>query len=723
MNKLHHLIRYALEQGVLCAVSSGEDGAIYSLGDRRYRLLQNGASYIDEDGLRVALRRELPIIEVIDLICAAAECGVISDGTPGRKLLEYGGDYTEICGSRAVFIFCIVSQIGEGKTFKTVFSPDAQDVENGIEYAHRSSAFVDMLIKRVMNKYGVLYSDGICGGAETLVLSAPPLHSDVVFVGRETLKIEKRSSEPIALIKMLIRYRDTSGGGSFVRNIIDDIYLHISPNGGVEWSFPKIFTDNDNGDISDLEKNCRVVSVEERKKAEALMRVIESPAGKRAMFTALKENEASMLYGVIQSRKKEYAASPELPKVEFSITPLAMYCSYPIIKTLTYTLAPAPEMISGNRYLSGFEVEYSVSFPDSEIGEYRVEHCGKRVKLTEENPLTIAFTNDFTREKYPKAVPAPLDRVTALGKLNPEYYGSAELENVHFLSSEIITGETLEGLAYDKDLPFLRSDVKRCLVEGKYYHVRDLIKVDAAVKDGMILAEEDGGYVRKCEENTYVPCSHCGSIYGGRSADVEKYIREHRVCNKQSEKGEPYYCCDRCVGEIGEGEKAVLRVRVPGEDRIRFAYVLEDLKGKSELCVCSWLNELIYAKEAGVCDCCGERLSKIKIDEISGRHLCHFCVGKLNGIASAVKASDLSNGLWRELKRSLRFGDAKRKQCEILERGDLLWVYRRYSDADGLERMNSYCFIKMSLGKRSLYLLKGISTLKMINGVWQIDKK
>ena len=697
MEKLRQLIRYAEAQGDLSKISETSDEITYSVDGRNFKLTCCDRGILDENGLWHFLKRKYPIIEVIELIRAAIESDVVRDESSDRKLSSFGYDYLELCSSKDVFIFCVDTS-DKLEVYKIVFSRECQDTENGIEYAHRASLFIDTLVKRIMNKYSVLYADAACNAVPS-IRAELPLHETVKQIGTVEMLDGVSSSEPIAKVRVLIRYRDTVGNSTFVENIIDDIFLFVAADGTVEWSFPKLHF----GVRGYSENECRTVSVEERKKIDRLRREIESPKGKRAMFSALRRQSESALYEVIEKRKGEYAKTETPPKIEYSVTPLAMYISYPIQKTATYTLAFSERFLTENSKRRGQETAYSIKVIDAEINQFWVERGGVKHYVSENNPLVLAYTRNFLREET-EPIPACFDCVSQLSELNPEYYGDGEFKNVFFLNTELISRSTDEDIAYDMNVPFLRSDMKRCELNGKRYHVRDMLAVDVVLKDGKSIGTDVKRYIRRCPENGTAECSYCKKVYGGKKTEIGKYVSAHKIINVSGK-----HCCESCIGKkLSDGGQILVKARNVGGGAV---YVKADLKSLEELRICNWSDELLYRNATNRCRCCGESVNINSLYPISGGGLCYHCLGAEEFGVVMTPAVNVPDSLWRGVKRSLKFRDMRRSQCDIAEKGGYVWVYSEYT-RNGDKYHNTYCFVKQGKGGKDFYYLKNCITLR-----------
>lgn len=710
MEKLQQLIRYAAQQGDLeeLQAQEGEIGR-YAVSGRVFRLTAQSDGFLDEDGLWRFLKRRYPIIEVIELIRAAVECGVIIDVSNGCRLADLGCDYSAICASSEIFVFCTRT---EEKTYKLVFSHQLQDADNGIEYAHRSSKFVDALVKSVVNKYGVLYAESFCS-SESVINTSLPLHKSVITLGGMRIDDGGRTADPMAQVKVLIRYRDTVGNSTFIENIIDDIFVYCPANGATEWSFPKLRFDERGGSDSGFKR----LTAEDRKKVYRLRRTVESAEGKRAMFSELKNHEGSALYEVIEKRKAEYAKAVKsgiTPVVEYSITPLAVYCSYPTQKTVTYRLRSNPGFREKGNAKYDHEVRYSISVFDSEIDRFWIEREDGKHVISEENPLVLAYTRNFTREEGIAPIPACMDCVSVLSDLNPTFYGGEEFRGVFFLTSELCTRNSFKQgtIGYDTDEHFLISDLKKCELDGKYYHVKDLREVDVALVNGELRDDGRKKYVHNQPDVVIHTCDFCGTVYGGSLIDIKKYKNMHEVVNRSGK-----CCCDKCVGARLSSGGMILRVR--GRDG-GTVYVQDDVRKLSSVCICNCSDELTYKAEAVRCGCCGEYVNADYILKEGGLKLCSVCRGESDVISQGKDASSPAvEDVWRGVRSAMKPSDILNKdRCVIFEKGGgseptgYVWVYVDTPRKKEGARTNVYCFVKDTVGKRTFYYLKNRVSLK-----------
>ena len=217
--RIEQLIKYAEALGTLTTVTDD--------GTTEYRLSVGGAvscyskTADGKKALYTALRRAYPITEVIDLVTEALKSRVLrevavdsdaakgdgdGESSVGSAFVDFKNDYLEICRSKKVFVFAFISADAEDRHFKVVFSPDVQDDAGGIEYAHRGSNFVDLLLRQVFGGYSMLYAQKTRTASGTVINTEPPIDGLFQFVGRRTVTENENANEMMAQIKLLIRY-------------------------------------------------------------------------------------------------------------------------------------------------------------------------------------------------------------------------------------------------------------------------------------------------------------------------------------------------------------------------------------------------------------------------------------------------------------------------------------------------------------------------------------
>ena len=155
MNLLYvnDLIDYASKLGILVK----DENNNFILNDKEYKFNYNELDSNENLPLINELRANLPITEVIDLVREAISLGIVYDISNEYKLkclLDLNG-YIDIVSSTH-FIFKINSESFDDIIYDVTFDKRKHDIKKKIEYASRTSLFVDTLMKRIMAKYNIL---------------------------------------------------------------------------------------------------------------------------------------------------------------------------------------------------------------------------------------------------------------------------------------------------------------------------------------------------------------------------------------------------------------------------------------------------------------------------------------------------------------------------------------------------------------------------------------
>ena len=149
----NNLINYALNIGML--IKNENDN--YILNDNIYHFDFSNIDDKENELLINNLRSNLPITEVIDLVKEAIALNIVTDVSGENKLKDFldFDDYLGVVNENH-FLFKINSESFDDTIYKVTFDKRKHDIKRKIEYASRTSQFVDTLMKRIMAKYNIL---------------------------------------------------------------------------------------------------------------------------------------------------------------------------------------------------------------------------------------------------------------------------------------------------------------------------------------------------------------------------------------------------------------------------------------------------------------------------------------------------------------------------------------------------------------------------------------
>ncbi|MCR5350290.1 MAG: hypothetical protein K6E20_04785, partial [Acholeplasmatales bacterium] len=643
-----------IENGEKISFKLNEDSLFYDFSDKESK---NNEIIIKK------LRKLMPICGIIDLVNEAIKLGVITDISQDFKampLTEYENDYSKITKAFA-FYYKINSELFDDTVYKITFDKKNHDIKKKIEYASRTSLFIDTLMKRIMTKYNIL----LVRKASWNELDAPKLRldkntiCDSYEISDSTLETDMIENQ----LKVLINYRDNFNNTTCTENVIDDIFLNVDGN-NINYGFFKIGKSNDNDPIYEVINED--VSADDIDSLLKIRNLINEPEVKFNIFETLRNNNETNLSNLIDLRIKEYEQRLNTdPKIEFTITPLSIYCNHIVKKTATFTLK------SNNRFFKDFEYDYSVEYNPANIDEceYNIYGDGDIDRLRDDEELILAFSDLYDNKDLHMKVTSKRF-ATCLYDLNNHYH-SDKYKDVYFLNDNLVKLKDNSILPYDgnpDEFTYLRSQIVMGEISGNYIYIKDATKVDDKDILGVDLLDIDtdryvaNEYVRKCDI--------CGHVFGATSEVWEEYKKAHVLVNDINTRS----CCDNCVGTILDTGNAVIYSKGYNE------YYLDNPKDLKYTDIClaceNPMDAFIHINNSNnltkMCKICHKHYCQEHLDIKT--HVCINCSQKTS------KRSSISNDKFIKLiKSNLEPKDILSKDLEFnYDKDDLsLWVYSK----------------------------------------------
>ena len=219
MDYINDLINYAEYIGIL---EKKDD--YFILNDKIYNFDFDNLDNKDNEILIKELKSNLPITEVIDLVKEAINLGIVIDVSNEYKInnLNLDYDYINIIKEN-YFIFKINNESFDDIIYKVTFDKRKIDIKKKIEYASRTSQFVDTLMKRIMAKYIIL----LVRKADFKTDKYPTLkesdHFDFKF--SHIIDTESETDTIQTEIKVMVNYKDNFNNQTISFNVIDDIFI------------------------------------------------------------------------------------------------------------------------------------------------------------------------------------------------------------------------------------------------------------------------------------------------------------------------------------------------------------------------------------------------------------------------------------------------------------------------------------------------------------------
>ena len=365
------LIDYASSIGIL--VKDEENNFI--LNDMKYQFNYNDISSVNNERLIRDLRSNLPITEVIDLVREAITLGIVTDISSENKLVDFLtlNNYIEIV-NEGYFLFKINSETFDDIIYKVTFDKRKHDIKRKIEYASRTSQFVDTLMKRIMAKYNIL----LVRKANFKTEKYPSIKESELYDSKfsHIIDTEDESDTIQNEIKVMVNYRDNFNNQTISENVIDDIFISLSKN-EVSYGFynvgqseaePLYDAINEEVDLEDIDSLLRIRNL------------LSSPLVKFNIFETLRGNSNTNLARLINSREENLIETNSIePKIEFTVTPLSIYCNHIVEKKCVY------EITSKNPYYKDYPLMYELKYNPSQVFNEVFEKKAKKANKTSTN--------------------------------------------------------------------------------------------------------------------------------------------------------------------------------------------------------------------------------------------------------------------------------------------------------------------------------------------------
>lgn len=524
------LINYGLYIGLL---EENENGFI--LNDKTFKFDFENREAIENEELIKELRSNLPITEVIDLVREAISLDIVSDISSEKKLNEFLSydDYIGIV-NEGYFLFKINSESFDDVIYKVTFDKRKHDIKGKIEYASRTSLFVDTLMKRIMSKYNILLVRKANFNTDQYPIIDGTYYYDAKF--SHILDTESQTDTIQNEIKVMVNYKDNFNNKTVSENVIDDIFINLSKsditygfyNIGQSEAEPLYDAINNDVDSSDIDSLLRIRNL------------VSSPEVKFNIFETLRNNKNTNLAKLMKSREYDLSETKSLdPKIEFTITPLSIYCNHIVEKKCVY------EIVSKNPYYKDYPLEYEISYNPSNVNEisFDVEIDGivERVKNEE---LILAFDDAPTR--------GPVKPCMTINRCAVMLYGFNEkfiddiYNDVYFLKDSLVKLINNRVEPFDGELDddtYLKSQIVKGEITGNYYYIGDTLEMPA--RDILGAAIEDDGNMHYVSKNFEKRCPTCNHLFGATNDVWKMYLDSHLIVNKEGNIS----CCDYCANE------------------------------------------------------------------------------------------------------------------------------------------------------------------------------
>ncbi len=526
-DNINNLIDYALYTNLL----EIKDDKYY-LFDKLYEFDSINLENNINESLIKDIRGNLPIVEVIDLVNEAINLKIVSDISMDFKLNEFisfENNYINIVKEN-YFVFKINSESFDDVIYKVTFDKRKHDIKNKIEYASRTSEFVDTLMKRIMAKYNILLvrkADFKTDKYPTLKTSA---HFDFKFshiidTDYETDTIQNE-------IKVMVNYKDNFNNQTLNLNVIDDIFINLSKN-EVSYGFYNIGQSeakpiydaiNNDVDYKDIDSLLRIRNL------------VSDPLVKFNIFDTLRKNDNTNLYKLIKSREDILnETNSREPKIEFTVTPLSIYCNHIVEKKCVY------EIRSKNPYYKDFPLLYEITYNPLDITDitYEIEIDGIKEKIKGED-IYLAFDDAPIRGSVTPKITLK-DYCLNLYGFN-ERFNDDIYKDVYFLKDSLVKlienkVEPFDGILDDNT--YLKSQIVKGEITGNYYYINDAISLDKEDILGVAVVDEGMHYVSKEYARM---CPICNHKFAATDEVWKMYLDNHLIVNSDN----LISCCDYC---------------------------------------------------------------------------------------------------------------------------------------------------------------------------------
>ena len=464
-------------------------------------------------------------------------------------------------------------------------------------------------------------------------------------------------------LKVLINYRDNFNNASFSENLIDDIFINFKGN-EISYGFFNIGQTETEDKVFDV-INDEVEAID----IDSLLRIrnlINDNKIKFNIFETLRSNENTNLYNLLKSRINEFDKEfNNDPKIEFTITPLSIYCNHIVKKSCVFNIK------SKNELYKDYVVEYNIEYNPLNIKEidYPIYGDGDIDKLKDDEELLIAYDDCCNNnELHPKITSKRF--ASNLYKIN-KYYDKDIYKYVYFLNESLVKLIDNELLPFDGNLDentFLKSQIVRGEISGKYIYIDDAVEIDD--KDILGVDLLDINKKRYISQELKRLCEVCGHMYGATDDVWNNYKNAHVLINDINRRS----CCDNCKGTILNTGYAVIYSEGYKE------YYLDDPKDIRYTAICP--------------NCENKEDAFIHIGNIGNKHLgckickMHYCPKHMdletniciNCNQKTLKRDIINDkSLLRNIKNALEPIDALNKELEfnINEDCNSIWVYAK----------------------------------------------
>ncbi len=606
MESLSYLLAYANELKLIEDINLDElDNLIENKEKITFNVI-NGSSYTYDfsDPLSLssknainALKELMPICGIIDLVCEAIKLSVVTDVSKdyvSYELADFSGNYSLIT-KKTCFYFKINSELFDDTIYKITFDKKLHDIKNKIEYASRTSLFIDTLMKRIMAKYNILLVRK--ASWENMEEPTLPLDSKATF---EISGISDSSLETDLIenqLKVLVNYRDNFNNTTISENVIDDIFINLKGNeinygffniGQVEREDPLYDVINEDVSINDIDSLLRIRNI------------INDSLVKFNIFETLRNNPNTNLAKLINLRINDYDKEINTdPKIEFTITPLSIYCNHIVEKTALY------EIRSINKLYEEYSVSYNVIYNPTNASDakFNIYADGEVELLGKDEELVIAF-DDIKGDKELEPHISSKKYATMLYGLHKRYDNEL-YKDVYFLNDSLVKLVYGNLVPYDgipDENTYLKSQIVKGEITGEYLYIKNAISINSNDILGVdILNLDTERYIRKEYARK---CDICGHTFGATKEVWNLYKNSHLLVNELDRKS----CCDYCKGTVLDNGNAIIYSAGYNE------YYLDNLDDLRYTDVCSACekeeNSFIYInplnKERGRCRICNK---------------------------------------------------------------------------------------------------------------------
>ena len=521
------LINYALNIGIL----EKNENDIYILNDKEYHYDFS----LEDESLIKDLRMNLPITEVIDLVKEAISLNIVTDISGENKLKDFLSldNYIDIVNEN-YFLFKINSESFDDTIYKVTFDKRKHDIKRKIEYASRTSQFVDTLMKRIMAKYNIL----LVRKADFKTDKYPILKESNYYDSKFSHIIDTESETDTIQneIKVMVNYKDNFNNQTLSENVIDDIFISLSKN-EISYGFynigqseaePVYDAINENVDLEDIDSLLRIRNL------------ISDPEVKFNIFETLRANKDTNLAKLISSREENLYETKSLePKIEFTVTPLSIYCNHIVEKKCVY------EITSKNPYYKDYPLLYEITYNPANLSDISfdvdIDGIVERVKSDD---IILAF--DDAPVNGPITPRMTIERCAVMLYGFNERFNNDIYKDVYFLKDSLVKLINNKVEPFDGNLDdntYLKSQIVKGEITGNYYYIGDAVKLNANdILGAAVIDDSKDHYVFKEYARE---CPICHHKFGATNEVWKMYTDSHLIVNMDSNTS----CCDYCAKE------------------------------------------------------------------------------------------------------------------------------------------------------------------------------